>query len=300
MAGIASAKTHHGGWCATHKNAKKCHSSGGTGGTPPPNITVQIDPNPLTETGQSLVVATIQVETSPSFSGDAVNIDSSQLSGSCMGGVAYVNLQNGSTAASPHITTNGNIQAILDNDGNATVVVAGLDCAPGTSVVEASLIVAPFYTALGNFVVNPPNVTPPGVTGYPQTSGKITTGEVETGDTTASGDSDVYAVFMVETDPVYAEQQVEIGSAQLEARCHTGWSWSASTGIGTGVNTISGTGPNTGPKIQATIDNDGNAVFLFLGTSCAAGSSSVIADVLAGTHPTYTTNFNIVAPTPTI
>jgi hypothetical protein len=45
-----------------------------------------------------------------------------------------------------------------------------------------------------------------------------------------------------------------------------------------------------------TIDNDGNAVFVFEGTSCAAGSSVVIADVLAGTNPTYTTSFTVVAP----
>jgi len=37
------------------------------------------------------------------------------------------------------------------------------------------------------------------------------------GDTKASGDSDVYAVFYVEGDPVWAEQEAEISDPQLES-----------------------------------------------------------------------------------
>jgi hypothetical protein len=36
------------------------------------------------------------------------------------------------------------------------------------------------------------------------------------------------------------------------------------------------------------------------GRGCAAGTSAVIADVLAGTNPTYVTQFTVEAPTPTI
>src|SRR5271155_4898098 len=81
MSGSASATGKATGCHKTHscKSAKGSGSGGGTGSgtgsaTPPP-ITVQVDPNPLVETGQSFVAATIQVETSPSFAGDAVNID---------------------------------------------------------------------------------------------------------------------------------------------------------------------------------------------------------------------------------
>jgi ribosomal protein L31 len=56
--------------------------------------------------------------------------------------------------------------------------------------------------------------------------------------------------------------------------------------------------PNT--TATATIDDDGNAVFVFAGSSCAAGSSQVIVDVLAGIHPTYTTTFTVLPPQPTI
>ena len=118
----------------------------------------------------------------------------------------------------------------------------------------------------------------------------MTTGEVETGDSTTSGNSDVIAIFYVETSAVYAEQQVEISSNQLEDRCGQGASWFL----------ITPTGVAAPPGNQVTLDDDGNAVFVFLGASCAAGASEVTADVEAGTHPTYTTSFNIVAPQPTI
>ena len=58
---------------------------------------------------------------------------------------------------------------------------------------------------------------------------------------------------------------------------------------------VNGVPPTTGSAISV-LDNDGNAAFVFKGSSCAAGTSTVIADVLAGTHPTYKTTFKISAP----
>jgi len=306
MAGVASAKSHHAAPnCTKHPHRAACKAGGsGTGGGkggPPPLITVTVDPNPLVETGASEVHAVIQVETSPSFAGDLVNIDSSQLSASCQG-VRYENLQGLSDVSAPNENSD-RIDAVLDNDGNATVVVEGWDCAPGTSVVEADLEVAPFYTALTTLVALPPAVTPEGVTGYPQIAG--TAQEVETGDTSMSGDSNVYAVFYVETNPVYAEQTVEISSSQLEGRCILGWRWEPGnpTGIGVGPGysgDLWGQGVNTGTRPSTTLDDDGNATFTFKGTSCASGPSQVIADVLAGTHQTYVTTFTVDPPAPTI
>src|ERR1700683_1463154 len=90
FSGAASAKVKPG----CHKN-HSCHSGGGvgagtgTGASNPAPITVQIDPNPLVETGQSYVVATIQVETSPGFAGDTVDVSSSQLEAACGGVIAF-------------------------------------------------------------------------------------------------------------------------------------------------------------------------------------------------------------------
>ena len=308
MAGIASAKSAKAGGtkCAVHSTKKKCQSSGGgtsTGkGGPPPLITVTVDPNPLVETGQSEIHGVVQVETSPSFAGDEVNIDSSQLESSC-GSLDFENLQGDHTSVwHPNVNWDGRIDAVLDDDGNATVIVDGFDCAPGTSVVEADLEVAPFYTALVTLTAAPPAVTPAGISGYPLIAGVPS--EVETGDTSTSGDSNVYAVFYVEENPVYAEQRVEISSSQLEGRCIEGWRWEAGNADGSGVGTINpvedGMGVNTGDRASTYLDDDGNAVFVFKGVSCAAGTSEVIADVLAGTGDTFVTEFTVDPPAPTI
>jgi hypothetical protein len=307
MSGIASAKTTKAAAakCAKHPTKGKCLNNtggggsstggatggtGGTGGGTAPQITVTVAPNPLVETGQSEIHAVIEVETLPSFAGDVVSINSSQLAASC-DSVAYESIANGELPPTP---SPDQITVVLDDDGNATVIVDGVDCAPGTSVVEADLEQAPYYTALTQLTANPPNVTAPGLTGYPNN-------EVETGDTTGgingpSGDSDVYAVFYVEDSPVYAEQTVEIDSAQLDGRCGLGWLWEP----GNGGTPASGVGLNTEGEAMTTLDDDGNAVFVFKGVSCAAGESQVIADVLAGTHDTFTYDFNINPPAPTI
>ncbi|HXQ76347.1 MAG TPA: choice-of-anchor Q domain-containing protein [Acidimicrobiales bacterium] len=226
----------------------------------------------------------IEVETSPAYADDPVNIDSQQLENSCIGGITFETLQQGSTRA-PRTGVNS-ISTYLDDDGNVTVIVDGQECSPGTDLIEADLIEAPYLTATTELVVQPPNVTAPGVSDYPST-------EVETGNSPDSGNSDVYTVFYVETDPVYADQPVEISSAQLDNRCGQGWRWEP--GVGAPINQASGTIEATG-----TLDNDGNAEFVFKGASCAPGTSTVVADVEAGTHPTYTTSFTVVAPQVTL
>jgi hypothetical protein len=292
MSGIASAKTTKAtkaaAKCAKHPGAAGCKAgtggAGGATGGSTPNIIVNIDPNPLVETGTSEVHAIVQVETSSAFAGDPVFIYSQQLVNSCdPGSVEFYSSASGvlSTPLGSSATV------ILDDDGNATVEVSGNDCAPGSSTFEADLVLAPYYTATTILVASPPVPTTAGVTGYPNP-------EVETGDTTGgphgpSGLSDVYAVFYVEDNPVYAEQPVEISSAQLQNRCGLGALWTAGNG---------GTGGPTGAT--TTLDDDGNAVFIFEGASCAAGDSTVIADVDAGTLDTFTTVYTINPPVPTI
>jgi hypothetical protein len=284
---------------ASARAAKGCHKThscksgggnptGGTGADPAP-ITVQIDPTPLVETGQSDVLAIVQVETSPSFAGDSVELSSSQLVAACTAGIGF----DGFT------TAGGTVTVPLDDDGNATVYLFGQDCAPGPSVVEADLTVAPYYTALATLDALPPVVTTPGLTGFPMTSGTVSGGEVETGDTSFPDDgSYVYGVFYVETSPVYAEQTVEISSPELQDRCGTDWQFASFEGDSSGGRGSTFLTMNT--TATTTLDDDGNAVFLFEGASCAAGSSVVTADVEAGTHPTYTTTYTVLPPQPTI
>lgn len=234
----------------------------------------------------------VQVETSAAFAGDLVNIDSSQLENSCLS--LDFDTVNFATAQFD-VTTVNNIQVALDDDGNATVGVKGIDCAPGASLVEADLQAAPYYTAVTTLLAEPPAPTTEGVTGYPQQAGVAQ--EVETGNSPTSGNSDVYALFYVETSPVYAEQTVEIGSIPLESSCGLGWVWIP----GNGGTSAFGKGFDLNQFVaQTTLDDDGNAVFLFKGTSCAASTSVVIADLLAGSHPTYQTTWTTDPPVPTI
>jgi hypothetical protein len=292
LAGVASAKAAHG--C---KKAHSCQSGGGTGtgtgtGASDPTITVQIDPNPVVETGQSNVNVIVQVETSPSYAGDFVSISSSQLAASCSNPGTFLSTEQPSgpsTYANVTYSVDSPLSVALDDDGNATIWITGLNCAPGTDVVDASMTAAPYLTAIGTLTVSPPVVTTAGVSGYPTDSGTVTTGEVETGDTAASGNSDVYAVFYVETDPVYAEQTAEISDNQLQDSCGGGFVWYFSDGDNI-----------TGPDVTETLDDDGNAVFVFVGSSCAATTTDVVADILAGSHPTYTSTFTVDAPAPTI
>jgi len=102
-----------------------------------------------------------------------------------------------------------------------------------------------------------------------------------------TGGSDVDGVLFVEVDPVYAEQSVEIVSG-LSDRCGQGVTWITDEGMSSGATTV------------ATIDDDGNATVTFLGSSCAAGSVQVTANVEAGTDPTGTATVTIDPPAPMI
>jgi hypothetical protein len=294
---VASAKAAKAKGCHKTHTCKGGGGAGTGGGTGPPAstgpITVQIDPTPVVETGLG-IWAVVQVETSASFAGDPVDISSSQLAGSCEFAdfASWVELP-GSTVE-VDITT-------LDNDGNATALVEGIDCAPGASVIEVDLGVAPFITALGTLTVAPPAVTTPGVYGYPTTSGTVTGGDVETGDAgVPEVESSVIAVFNVETDPVYAEQTVEISSPQLQDRCAGAWEFVPLTVVGDSTEGQGTTVDTVNTTATSTLDDDGNATYLFAGYGCSPGSSVVTADVEAGTNPTYTTTFTILPPQVTI
>ncbi len=291
MAGVASAAAKGSPkWCAAHSKAAKkaaaCNttpgggsgSGGGTGGAPPPvtEIQVTVSPNPVIETGVSEIHAVVQVEAQPAFANDPVFIYSQQLLNSCED-VEFS--QNSGDELSDGLGESATV--ILDNDGNATVELDATECAPGPSLVEADLVNAPYYTATTVLQALPPNVTAPGLTAFPNP-------EVETGDGTLTG-SNVYAVFYFEDNPVYAETPVTISSTQLQDRCLENEGWTAGNG-GSG-NKTSGT---------TTLDNDGNAVFIFEGISCAPGASVVVGDLVGGTHDTFTTNYVITAPTPTV
>jgi hypothetical protein len=258
-----------------------------------PQISVTCSPNPLVETATSNVLAICQVESNPSNAGTPVTISSTQLASRCATTLYHTIISGGIPRA---------ITLPLDNDGNALVAITATDCAPGSALVTADLDGPPFSTAVTKLVIEPPQVTAPGVKGFPAN-------EVEVGDntfavgTSANTASEVEIVFYIETNPVYAEQSASITSDQLTERCLQGFIWQSSDGTSGGGSTgfhlaTFGTAgavlvPDTG------IDNDGNVAVLFQGASCAAGKSTVIAEI-GGGGPTYSTQFNILPPAVTI
>jgi hypothetical protein len=266
-----------------------------------PQIMVTCSPNPVVETGTSLVQDICQVEANPSFAGKPVTISSTQLAARCVGGAVF-----GTLTAGPGLAFAGNpITLPLDNDGNATVVAVGNDCAPGSALIDASLDAPPFATAITKLVMEPPQVTPPGVRAFPNP-------EVEVGDNPmppAPGNSasEAYFVFYVETNPVYAEQIATLTSDQFTERCGEGVSLINVLGFLSGTaNANLHNFPVLAPPVGISglvvagpIDNDGNSVFIFAGSSCAAGKSTAIAEI-GGGGPTYSTQFNILPPAVTI
>jgi len=242
-----------------------------------PKIEVTATPNALIETGESEVHAVVQVEALAGYAGDSVNVSSIQLTNSC----EYVTFTSIASGVDEPATGNP-ITVTLDNEGNATVTVDAWECAPGNDLIEADLTSTPYLTATTKLVVKSPHNTPHGVTAYPSK-------EVETGTSGEGGNSDVYAVFEVETSSKYAEQTVEIQSDELVDRCGAGSYWTSNDGTSADSTTAT-----------ATLDDNGAAVFDFFGASCASGRSTIIADVEAGLHPTYTTSFKVLSPRPTI
>ena len=137
---------------------------------------------------------------------------------------------------------------------------------------------APYTTATATLTALPPAPTPePTITATPNP-------EVETGDG-GPGDpeSQIYVTFLIEENPVYAEQTVDVEASQLFNRC-------AKAGWYVGTTFI----PSSTAAVA--LDNDGNAVLQFFGISCAAGDSTVTADLTVGTHDTFSTVFVISPP----
>jgi hypothetical protein len=273
-----------------------------------PAIIVTASPNPVVETDTSNFLDVIQVEAKAADT--TLTISSTELFSNCTTILLGTLLDGTAVAGNPgggldfgDVTATGTITVVTDNDGNATVLANGIDCSPGENLIEASEDTVPYFTATTRLILSPPAVTAPGVKGYPAS-------EVETGDGAGTagpvGTSDVYAVFLVEAPPVYAEDTESITSDELTARCGIGSEWFSDDFLdflgGTspgGVGIVAGSSPGSAfPADGDLIDDDGNVAYAFVGASCAAGVSTVIAAVSDG--PTYRTTYKILPPAVTV
>jgi hypothetical protein len=249
-------------------------------------ILVNCSPNPAVEVAASSVILQCQVEALASAAGKTVTISAGQLRGHCAS-VIFHTLVSGDVK--------GAITLPLDNDGNAVVSVSAFGCAPGSALVSADLNAPPFATAVSKLILEAPQVTPAGVKVFANP-------EIEVGDVahtpiiSAKTASEVDLSIYVETSPVYAEQSVSVTSNQLTERCGQGSLFEGDTNTTVLAATA---GPAGGIVATQALDNAGNAAFLFQGGSCAAGKSTVIAEV-GGGGPTYSTRATILPPSVTI
>ena len=183
-------------------------------------------------------------------------------------------------------TEGSSVETTLDNDGNATVVVlGGPSCAAGESLISAHLTEAPYTTVTTGFTVIPPRPTTPGV--IVTEASKIEGEEF----------SDVATIVQVEFPPVFAEENVNVDFSQLKSRCKFG--------EGTEVVTMSDEGhPHVvrGEEDETLkLDNDGNAFMILIGNaSCASGTSLIEASLEEAPYTTYTGEFTIEPPQPTL
>ena len=108
------------------------------------------------------VATIVQVEFSPVFAEEPVNIDFAQLEARCKVcpyTEAIVMGYNGYPYTAEKVS---DVTVNLDNDGNAFVVLVGnASCAAGTSLIEASLEEAPYTTYTTDFTIEPPQPTFP-------------------------------------------------------------------------------------------------------------------------------------------
>ena len=244
-----------------------------------PTCAVDASPYKFIESGldpqASSVAFIITVECAPTFSEQAVEIRTPQLSNACQGQLMWYSATT--TAASGNGDT---FDVRLDDDGNATaIVLGGPSCAASRDLIEADLTVAPYTTATTQVRIAPPVSTQPGVRAFPAS-------QVEDATT-----SSVATVFYVEFPSVYAGNEVQISDAELFDRCagNIAWIFPNSTTL------------KYGKSVTTTLDDNGNAFVVALaGPSCASGSTLVQADLVGPPYTTVTTQFTVLSPRVTV
>jgi hypothetical protein len=238
-----------------------------------PGCVVGASPYEFIESGlapkESSVAYIVTVECKPTYGEQSVEIHTPQLSNACQGQLRWYNVAG---------TTDGDAVVLLDDDGNATaVVLGGPSCAAGKALIEADLTVAPYYTATTYVKIAAPASTKYGLDGPASQVEDSTTSSIAT-------------VFYVKFPSVYAEDQVTISDAELWDRCGS-LKWYLPN---------SPTAPEYGKLVTTTLDNNGNAFVIALGSYCASGETLVQADLVGPPYKTVTSQFYILSPRVTV
>jgi hypothetical protein len=228
------------------------------------------------------VADVIEVECNPYIygTGSKIKITASQLYSRCGGEIEWF-------VPDPYqqVSDERGVTVELDADGNGmAVALAGPNCAAGESLVSAHMEEEPFETFTTSYTVLPPINTPAGVFALDPTPG------VQVEDAHSSS----VATILEAEFPGGSEKLVRFASEELYARCrespHIRWI------------RMDGSQQSEGPEVTGVrLDNNGNAFVIALGmSSCAEGTSLIEADLESKPFTTFTTDFTIEAPRPTI
>jgi len=225
----------------------------------------------------SSIADIIQVECLAIYSEQTVTIDATQLNDACDDTLSW--LAPNSAGPDPEFSEGAQFEVTLDDDGNATAVLwGGPSCAPSKDRISASLNAPPYSTAATSVTVLPPHDTKVGVTSTPAN-------EVED-----SVYSSVATVIQVELPSVYSEKSVILKSDELYTRCDGELFW-----YGADESILNG--GDSSPEATVTLDNNGNAFAVAIGSeSCASGKSTVTADLTTVPYTTLVGSFTILSP----
>jgi hypothetical protein len=273
------------GTALAHKTTKKSKS----GGTDPTAACVLHSLPSFMDQGYgsqaSSIADIIEVECEPVLAEQTVKIASQQLYNRCDNHLSWTAIGNGSDPIigsddSWFVDGSGIGGVVLDNDGNATVVVwGGPSCAAGESIISAHLEVSqPGDSTSTPFTILPPKTTAPGVFAWPASN-------VEVGEY-----SNAATIIGVEFASNYSEKPVAISDEELYSHCEGNLQWVGPDeeylGYGEGVTTH--------------LDNDGNAFVVALGgPSCASGETETEASLEKAPYTTYGGKYTVMPPEPT-
>jgi hypothetical protein len=243
--------------------------------TPPQNQSPGVYVTPRSEVAYAgdNSVATIVNLVFPQAGESYVSIDAAQLYDRC-GRLEWVT-SNGTVSSARSV---GNVR--LDNNGNAFVILFGLDsCASGASMIEATLEESPYTTQTSDFAVLSTIATGAGagceIDSLP--GAKI------------SQEGSVQDSIEVACQPSYAHRFVEISSPGLNFRCRRTLSWMTE-----GDTTST---PTNSSSITVELNAQGKAsVIASGGPGCMVGEALIYSDLLEDPYETVTTSFDVLPP----
>jgi uncharacterized lipoprotein YajG len=265
---------------------------------------VKSEPGAFMDTGESVLGAPnrassvadiIEVECLEEYAGSTVKVADQELWARCKNAEKEHLMSWTVPPATPAEfgDTSPEAEATLDNDGNATFVVWGTNCAAGETLVTADLEAGKHPTVTTTFTVTPPRPTPESIQVYPAVEG-ATNGEGAAMDNDVN--SSTAAIVYLEFSPEFAEEFVNVNDRQLFAKCKLG---NKVVWIGPNEEELA-TGPEAGVE-TVQLDNDGNAfVVAIAGESCQAGKTLVEASLEAAPYTTLYTTLTVLPPEPTI